>query len=67
MEAHRWIALEKDFFGQRESKYDFKRLNIGKLKDELKRIEIENEDLKKKTNFKVDALFEKVEIQYIEL
>ena len=43
------------------SKYDFSSLSMSQLREEKNRVLIENEDLKKRVNAKVEAMFEKTE------
>lgn len=64
---HKWITNEKEFFGIRGSKFDFKKMNISRQRDDRKKLIEENDDLKKRVNMKVDAMFEKTESQYLEL
>ena len=44
---HKWIAHEKEFFGVRGSKFDFKKMNISRQREERRKLAEENEDLKK--------------------
>jgi len=40
---------------------------MGEIREENRRLKEENENLKKRINLKVDAMFEKTESQYLEL
>lgn len=60
-EENKWIPIEKEFFGSRGTKYDFHNFNKGEKTLHLNKLKEENEELKKKTNFKVDSLFDKTE------
>lgn len=56
-----WINNEREFFGVVGHKYHFEKINIGKLKQDVKQLQQDNEDLKKRINRNVDAMFDKVE------
>jgi cell division septum initiation protein DivIVA len=56
-----WINNEKEFFGVVGHKYQFEKINIGKLKQDVKQLQQDNEELKKRINRNVDAMFDKVE------
>ena len=56
-----WIETEKEFFGVVGHKYQFEKINIGKLKQDVKQLQQDNEELKKRINRNVDAMFDKVE------
>lgn len=34
---HKWIDKEKDFFGQRGTKFDFEKMDILKIREERKK------------------------------
>ncbi len=42
-------------------------MNINKIKEELKKLREENDQLRKRVNLKVDTMFERTEAQYFEL
>ena len=42
-------------------------MNINKIKEELKKLREENDQLRKRVNLKVDTMFERTEAQYVEL
>jgi cell division septum initiation protein DivIVA len=56
-----WINNEREFFGVVGHKYHFEKINIAKLKQDVKQLQQDNEDLKKRINRNVDAMFDKVE------
>jgi structural maintenance of chromosome 2 len=64
---YEFIAIEKDNFNVANSRYDFKKMNIDKLRERTNSLVQENEKMKKFINFRVDNMYGKVETQYIEL
>ncbi len=62
-----WIETEKEFFGVAGHRYHFEKLKLDNIRAEVKRLTAENENLKKRINLKVDSMFEKTEIQFLEL
>jgi chromosome segregation ATPase len=62
-----FIKIEKDNFNVANSRFDFKKMNIDKIRERTNTLFGEIEKMKKTINFKVDNMFGKVETQYIEL
>ncbi len=62
-----FIKIEKDHFNVANSRFDFKKMNIDKIRERTSTLYSEIEKMKKTINFKVDNMFGKVETQYIEL
>lgn len=61
MEKYKWIETEREFFGIAGHRYHFEKLNINRIREENKKIKEENDQLKKRINLRVDAIFEKTE------
>ncbi len=64
IEQHKWIETEREFFGVAGHRYHFEKFNMPRIRDETKKLKDENDQLKKRINLKVDAMFEKTETQY---
>lgn len=64
---HEWIKTEKDFFGIKETNYDFNKYNINDLCNKVKKLEDDNEILKRKVNMKVEVMADQYEKEYNEL
>ena len=59
LESELWIRAEEPFFGQEGTIYDFKHVEPLQLTEEIKSMEEEKEDLKKKFDPKVEELAKK--------
>ena len=66
-EHGQWIETEKEFFGVAGHRYHFEKMNMNKMREECRKLREENEQLGKRINLKVDAMFEKTESQYLDL
>ncbi len=64
LERHPWIEQEKEFFGVAGHKYMFEKINMVKIREQVKIINEDNEKMKNRINFKVDTMYEKVETQF---
>lgn len=53
-----WIEAEKHLFGKADGKYHFKDVEIMKFEERINALKGSKEDLKKRVNFSVDAIFE---------
>ena len=64
---YEWIKTEKDFFGIKETNYDFSKYKIPDLINKAKKLEDDNEILKRKVNMKVEVMADQYEKEYNEL
>ena len=67
IEQQPWIEAEKHLFDRNDTKYNFKHIDHQKLQEEIHGLQEQKEDLKKRVNFSVDALFEQMTARHIEL
>jgi len=59
-----WILTEKDFFGIKETNYDFSKIDAKNLLKNLTKYQEENEILKRKVNMKVEVMADQYEKEY---
>ena len=64
---HKWIADEKEFFGMKDSSYDFESVDMSKNDDRWKELKRKQEKLSKKINKKVMGMIDKAEAENAEL
>ncbi len=62
-----WIAVDKDFFGCKDTEYDFASFDRKLQQENLVRLKDENAILKRKVNMKVDVMADKSEKEYSDL
>ena len=67
LESEPWIRAEEPYFGQEGTLYDFRHVEPLQLTEEIKEMEEEQEDLKKKFDPKVEELAKKNQEMYLEL
>jgi len=64
---NRWISTEKDFFGIRDTDYDFSQVDAKSEVDKLNKLKEENAVLRRKVNMKVDIMADQYEKEYNDL
>ena len=62
-----WIRAEEPFFGKEGTQYDFKHVEPLQLTEEIKQMQEERDELKKKFDPKVEELAKKNQEMYNEL
>lgn len=67
LEQNKWIEQERQFFGQSGHIFDFKQMDIPKMRESVKQLKAQIEEKKKRVNFKVDAMFDDTNSQYEKL
>ena len=67
LESEPWIRAEERYFGQEGTLYDFRNIEPLQLTEDIKEMEEEQEDLKKKFDPKVEELAKKNQEMYVEL
>ncbi len=64
---NKWITTEKDFFGIRDTDYDFSQIDAKAEIDKLNKLKEENAVLRRKVNMKVDIMSDQYEKEYNDL
>jgi structural maintenance of chromosome 2 len=64
LREHQWIAAEKQFFGKKNTDFDFAAERMGKIEQRLASLRELQEGLSRSINKKVMAMFEKAESEY---
>jgi len=64
---NKWITAEKDFFGIRDTDYDFSQIDAKAEIDKLTKLKEENAVLRRKVNMKVDVMSDQYEKEYNDL
>ena len=64
---NKWISAEKDFFGIRDTDYDFSQMDAKSEVDKLNKLKEENSVLRRKVNMKVDIMADQYEKEYNDL
>jgi structural maintenance of chromosome 2 len=64
---NKWISTEKDFFGMKDTEYDFSQLDPKAELEKLNKLKEENAVLRRKVNMKVDIMADQYEKEYNEL
>ncbi|KAI8063508.1 RecF/RecN/SMC [Gongronella butleri] len=60
-EEHDWILDQKDLFGQRDSAYDYRNLNVSETKKALQKAIAKHDAMRKKVNARVMNMIDNVE------
>jgi structural maintenance of chromosome 2 len=64
---NKWIITEKDFFGIKDTDYDFSQIDAKSEIDKLNKLKEENATLRRKVNMKVDIMADQYEKEYNDL
>ncbi|KAI9316303.1 RecF/RecN/SMC [Dichotomocladium elegans] len=64
---HDWIADQKQYFGERNTPYDFHNVNIGDMRTTLKQLMAKHDSMRKKINVRVMSMIDNVEKKEVSL
>ncbi len=67
MEKHEWISVDRRFFGEAGSAYDFKATDPKEAAKRIQRLEENKEKLEGNVNMRAMTMLDKAEVQYNDL